>query len=324
MFETAVKHNIKDILFLGDLFQDREDIQIISYHLTYEVLSHYLNKYDINLYMLIGNHDMWFNNKTDISSIIPLGSLKNIRIIKEPETINISGFNFDFLPYTLNPLIGLGRLAKSDSNVLCGHLSLDGAQLNTFYHTHADISVEHEGDMVKVDADKFGKYKKVFLGHYHGEQRVKNVEYIGSPLQLNFAEAFQQKHIIIFDSDTFEQEYIINDFSPKHLIIKEKDISKYDLNNTFLKLEPSDINTTNLSDLKSKLSEQYNILTFDFSAPKYEEDEIIIEKVENIQNILVKDREILIEEYVKATGTTLPYDELITIGKKIIQKSQVN
>ena len=50
-----------------------------------------------------------------------------------------------------------------------------------------------------------------------------NVEYIGSPLQLSFGEAFQEKHLIIFDQDKKECEYILNDFSPKHLIIKSED-----------------------------------------------------------------------------------------------------
>ena len=205
IFKTAIERKIKNVLFLGDLFQDREKILTLPYQLTYEIINKYCGKNGkgINLYLLVGNHDMWFADKSDISSVYPFGSIENVKIISRCETHNIEGLNVDFLPFTLNPPKSLAEFKKR-SPILCGHIALDGAQLNTFFKTQADVSVEYDGDMVKVDSSLLKDWQRVFLGHYHGEQRIEHVEYIGSPLQLNFAEAFQKKHIIILDTDDLQ------------------------------------------------------------------------------------------------------------------------
>ena len=320
-------HEIHNIIFLGDLFQDREKIQVLPYQRTYEIISQYVGPSDcsLNLYLLIGNHDMWFADKCDISSVYPFGSVSNVRIINKCETINIGGLDIDFLPFTLNPLKSLDDFLGTSSRVLCGHLALHGAQLNTFYRTHADVSVEYDGDMVKVDSDKFTPWERVFLGHYHGAQRIGNIEYVGSPLQINFAEAFQKKHLVILDTETLTTQYVTNTFSPRHLIIREDKIDKFDLDNTFVKLEPNDISATNLVDLKKRLMENHDILTFEFSSSKSDKDEETKTKIEDMQNILTQDREEMLEQYLKAKGVPegLDFDRLLELGKHICEKSQI-
>jgi DNA repair exonuclease SbcCD nuclease subunit len=93
----------------------------------------------------------------------------------------------------------------------------------------SDILVEHEGEMINVDSDLFMEYEQVFLGHFHSEQKVNaKVEYIGSPLQLSFGEAFEDKHVIILDPKTRKKKYIKNDFSPQHLIVTQNELKNHD------------------------------------------------------------------------------------------------
>jgi DNA repair exonuclease SbcCD nuclease subunit len=327
VFETAVDNDIKDVLFLGDLFQDREKIQVLPYQLTYEVLKKYCHGDDpkVRLHLLIGNHDMWFADKTGISSIYPFGSLSGVRIINKCETINIAGLDIDFLPFTLNPPKALEAFLTGNSSVLCGHIALDGAQLNTLYKTQADISVEYDNEMVKVDSKIFQPWKKVFLGHYHGAQIIKNVEYVGSPLQINFAEAYQEKHVIILDTDTLEQKYVVNTFSPQHLVISEDEVNDYDLNNAFVKIVTKLVGSAGVIDLKNQLTEKYDIQSIEFSPPKAADDKEIKITIENAQNVMVQDRGVMLEEYLKANAIPkhLDFDRLLDIGKKIVQKSQV-
>ena len=326
VFETAVEKDIKNVVFLGDLFQDREKIQVLAYQRAYEVLAKYCggDEPPVNLYMIIGNHDMWFLDKTNISSVYPFGALKGVRIISECKTINIAGLNIDFLPFTLNPLNSLESFVEGNSSVLCGHIALDGAQLNTLYKTYADISVEYDGEMMKVDAGVFKPWKKVFLGHYHGAQVIKNVEYVGSPLQINYAEANQEKHLIVLDTETLEQEYVINTFSPIHLVISESDIDKYDLNNAFVKVITSST-SANVVDLRNQITEKFNVESLDFSPPKAKDDEEVKVTVENVQNIMVQDRDTLLKEYLKAIviPTHLEESRLLEVGKRFCEKSQV-
>lgn len=332
IFETAIERDIKDVVFLGDLFQDREKIQVLCYLRTFEVIQKYTK--DLNLYLLVGNHDMWFANKTDVSSIYPLGALENVRIIRNCETININGLDIDFLPFTLNPLKSLEAFSNKNSRVLFGHIALDGAQLNTFYKTQAEVSVEYDGDMVKVDTNQFTPWERVFLGHYHGEQRIGHVEYVGSPLQLNFAEAYQEKHVVILDTDNLSTEYVENTFSPRHLILVEGESidfndgniqTKLDLNNTFVKFMPKDIASADIVDVRNNLIENFNILTLELMSPKAAEDESTKVKVEDAQSILMQDREGMLEEYMKVVGIPdgLDFEKLLNVGKQKCQKSQV-
>lgn len=325
VFDTAIQRGVKNVLFLGDLFQDREKIQILPYQRTYEIINHYCGDGDLNLYLLVGNHDMWFADKTDISSVYPFGSISGVKIINKCQTIDIDGFKVDFLPFTLNPIKVLEDFQGPRSRLLCGHISLDGAQLNTLYGTQADVTVEYEGDMIPVDAEQFTGWEKVLLGHYHGEQRIKNIEYVGSPLQLNFAEAFQKKHIILLDTDTLEQEYISNDFSPRHLILKEDELSNYDLNNAFVKMTPKDMLTSDLSDLKKQLFESCDILTLEFTAPKLSQDTIVKEQIVDAQQFMVQDKEEMLDNFIKASTIpdALDLNTLLSIGKDICQRSQV-
>jgi DNA repair exonuclease SbcCD nuclease subunit len=268
---------------------------------------------------------MWFADKTDISSLYPLEAVPGVHIIRRPLSHTIAGLKIDFLPFTLNPLVALEEFTGNQSRVLCGHLSLDGAQLNTFYKTRADVSVEHDGDMVKVDSAKFTGWDKVFLGHYHGEQRIGNIEYIGSPLQLNFAEAFQQKHTIVLDTDTLQQEYVINDFSPRHLILEEDQLAKFNLNNTFIRLTCKDLGSSDLMDMRDQLMEEHNILSLELTPPKSDEDEGTKTEIADAHNILVQDRAEMLVQYMNVAGIPedLDFDKLLNIGKDICTKSQM-
>ena len=92
------------------------------------------------------------------------------------------------------------------------------------------------------------------------------VEYIGSPLELDFSEAFQQKHIIVLDTKTLDTEYVINDFSPKHLIIKESELDQYDLTGNFVKVIVDDITSTDIIDMKNKSVKEKKCATIQFEA----------------------------------------------------------
>jgi DNA repair exonuclease SbcCD nuclease subunit len=221
VFETAKKENIKNILFGGDILHERQKIDIFVYNKIYNSLSENLKDSDINFYCLLGNHDLWFNEKTTISGVYPFQSIQGFKVISNPETIQIDDSEWDFLPFTHDPIESLKTFNKKNikNRFLLGHISIDGAYLNS--GSVSDVIVEHDGEMVKVSKEIFSNYKHSFFGHYHKSQNLTdNVEYIGSPLELSFGESEEEKHIIIFDTSDCSKKYIINDFSPKHIYIK--------------------------------------------------------------------------------------------------------
>lgn len=323
VFDTAKQLKIKNIVFAGDLFQERQKIDVATYNLTFDILFKHCDG-SINLWLLLGNHDMWYYDKWDISSVLPFSALPNVTVINKACTLDVGGKEIDFLPYVRNPiehLEQLGEIAKKrkGSKVLVGHLAIHGAELNTLYHTLSDVILEHDGDMVKIGPEYFKCWDKVFLGHYHGAQEMEHIEYIGSPLQLTFGEAFQDKHIILYDLKTGNREYIVNEFSPKHLILSEDDIHKYDMQNNFVRLNVTNTKSIDLLDLKKDIQEKKPGTLEFIQKPKKEYKQVI----EDAKSILDKEDEML-ETYVKEVDTgDLDKLRLVEIGKNICISSTV-
>lgn len=311
IFETAKQRNIKNVILAGDLFQDREKIDIIAYHLTFDIIYKYCSE-GINLWILLGNHDLWFYEKWDIHSIRPFAAIENLHVIDKPCTLEIEDTKFDFLPFTHNPIQYINDL---NSEILIGHLAIDGAKLTG--NNYADVIIEHESEMTRVRSDLFAKWKKVFLGHYHEAQKIGNIEYIGSPLELTWGEADSEKHIIEFDSIDFSIKYIVNDFSPKHILLKEEDIDGNKiLRKNFIKvLMNGDLSSTEILQKRKKI-EKLSPASLEIILSKQIENEHFVEDAKSIMYDLDK----MLEEYINSVNVdNLNKDTLLEKGKKVIQ-----
>jgi DNA repair exonuclease SbcCD nuclease subunit len=318
VFRTAEERNITHILFGGDLFHDRQKIEVYTYQKTFEVFAKWLVKNKFKIYLLLGNHDLWFNDRTSISSVFPLSALPGVEVISEPIRKQIAGCWWDFIPYTHNPIETLEKLKKQEGKAqyVLGHIALDGAILHGTQH--ADVAIEHDGDMVRVSSAIFDAYQHVFLGHYHAEQRVtQKVEYIGSPLQLSFGEAFQSKHIIAFDGEKNNKEYIENEFSPKHIVIDLEERDKYNLQGNFVRIKVEDLGSTDLIAVKKELQATSNSASLEIKQQKKIIEEHVIH---DAKAILYKGDEML-EKYANQVGHGgLDLKKLIEFGKKICQE----
>jgi DNA repair exonuclease SbcCD nuclease subunit len=324
VFKTAKKNNIKHLVFLGDLFHDRQKIDVLTYHKTFEIFKNNLENSELKVYLLLGNHDLWYSQKWDISSVFPLSAFHNVSIIDKPSTIKIAGYPVSFLPYTHDPLKELSNITNDNEyKILCGHIAVDGAISNVMHNIHMDVVVEHDGDMIKLGADIFKDWDQVFLGHYHAQQKLShNVEYIGSPLQLSFGEAFQHKHIIIYDLETHEKQYVKNTFSPQHFIVPMKDIEKYDLNNNFVVVLTENISESEVVDLRNNLVKNNKLGSLEIRSAEKSTNE---EKDEmNEAKSIIYDRDKMLEVYLTETKKNnkldnLDENKLLEIGKKICE-----
>lgn len=332
IFQTAAQQGVEYIFFLGDLFHERSKIDVLNYLRTFECFMRHLidDAKGIEVYLLVGNHDMYHKQRWDVNSVKPLTAIPNVHIVDEPCTLEIGGRKIDWLPHVENPIEDLKKLSKGKKGgLLLSHLALSDAQTNTLFGTRADVIVEYDNDMVKVDSKLFDSWDLTLLGHYHGTQRLCDgkVEYVGSPLQLNFGEAFQDKHLLILDLETLERGYVINDFSPKHFIVNEQDIEdeNYDLDGHFVRCIINDMGAKDILDLKKKVRQEHNVLSFDFKSKdkKPEENEAEETVIEDAKGILLKEEEMLerwIEECKRAEKIPegLDLDHLLEVGKRSV------
>ena len=295
----------------------------MTYVKTFEVFKKHMTDSDVNVYILLGNHDLWHLNKWDISSVMPLEAIDGVHVINKPCTIPIDDYPVSFLPYTSDPVAELKSI--QDTTCLCAHLAVNGAVLNVMHGVRSEVTVEHDGGIELVNSNIFSDWDFVFLGHYHAQQKLgQNMEYVGSPLQLSFGEAFQHKHVIIFDTDTHEKEYVRNNFSPQHFIVSREDLHKYDLEKNFVKVVVSDISSADMIEMRNDLIENHNIGSFEVVQEIKTEDQVHI--IEDAKAVLA-DQGKMLEEYVSQiedlTGIgALDKDKLIGIGNKIIQMTE--
>ena len=320
VFETAHEKDIKHVIIAGDLFQDRAKIDIAAYQWTFETFLKYGK--GLKIYLLLGNHDLLHRLKCDISSVRPLSCLPGVHVIGEPSTLPVGEYQISFLPFTIDPAEDLKHITNnSEFKLLVGHLAVSGAEQGK-YHL-SDVMVEHDGDMTIVDAAVFDDWDQVFLGHYHQGQLVTdNVEYVGSPLELNFGEAFTQKHIIAFDLETQEKQYIINNFSPKHYILDPEEVDEYDVDGNFIRLEVDNLSAAEVVEFRKKIIEKgASTLSIHRKPPKKEEDQ---QMMKDARATIFKGEEIVTRwvKHQKEVGDIDDLDEtkLIEWGKKFREK----
>lgn len=312
VFETARRRNISDILFGGDLLHDRYKIDVYSYQALYHTLRNNLK--GVNLWLLLGNHDLWYNQDTSVSSVTPFASLPGVRVVDQPSRHTIGGHVWDFIPFTHDPLESLKSLGPGGEYCLA-HVAIDGALLHGT--TQSDVVVEHDGDMVRVGADIFSGYRGVFLGHYHAAQKLSDaVEYVGSPLELSFGEAGQAKHLIALDQPSGGKTYIENDFSPKHFILRQEELAARDLRGHFVQLVVDDISAADLIQTRRDVAENSGAATLEVRRRVRPAED---QPVRDAKAILFQEGELLVR-YVDEVGTDgLDREELLRVGREICE-----
>lgn len=312
-FDTARKKNAKDVIFLGDLFHDRQKISVIAYHSAFQIFQEYR---DLRINLLLGNHDLWFYDKWDISSVEPLSAMDNVRVIAKPCTLDVAGLKVDFLPFTHDPVSVVNDHFKDKSSLLCAHIAVDDATLNELHSTKSEVSIENEKDVVKVDKAVFKGWRKVLLGHYHCPQQLDDrVEYIGSPLQLSFNEAFQSKHLMLLDPNTLQHDYVENTFSPRHLILRYDEVPFTDLNNNFVQVQVEDVDSADVIEMRKNIVDKSTIQSLEFKEIKTRDIKEDHEQLQVKFDIANGD---VLERYIAAVGIgDLEYKTLLQIGKDI-------
>lgn len=313
IYKTAIKEQVESVIIAGDLFHNR--FQLNSY--TYAKVCQLIQQSPIKTLLLLGNHDMLYEDRWDTHSLIPFKTSPSCVVIDTPQTLNIGGIDIDFLPYTPLPSSHIPFFANSPAKMLITHVAVADAVLNAKF----DIkSVEDDSkDKEIISASAFERWNKVYMGHYHYAQQVsKIVEYIGSPMQLSFGEAGQKKHVIILDTETLQARYIENKISPMfHIIEDVKHISKIDVKNAYVQIR-TDGDVVNKFDLREQL-ETAGIRELEFAPPKQNLEDQASKALFNVAKV-INDRSQLVDHYVDSIDLPAGLDktQLKKVGKDIV------
>lgn len=276
-FPYLQHNNIKTVIQLGDIFDNRKQAHMQGLSECKRYFFDELEKNEITLYTIVGNHDSFYRDTISVNSQnLLLKEYKNVISIESPEHVEImSDVKALFLPWICKDNYEeiIKTIGKSSSDICFGHLELrDFAMYKGF--------ISDEG----MDWRLFERFEYVFTGHYHHRSNRNNIYYLGTPYELTWQDDSDPKGFHIFDLETRELDFILNPYKMFNKIF-------YDdlLNEDYIKdqIENSKLDIYNNSYVKVIVKNKENPYLFDlFIDALYKIGPIDLVVIEDMADVL--------------------------------------
>jgi len=292
VFPYMKQNNIKNIIQLGDITDNRTKLSLYIQHRLKEEFFDIIEQNGYIIQHLLGNHDIFYKNKLDIYSmeVFKKAYSNNIIIYDTPTISKIGNNNVLFVPWLANDEIKkdmIDKIVKYEPKAIFGHFELQDFYVSkTFKATNG------------LDKNVF-KGIQVYTGHYHSIQNENNIYYIGTPYQENWTSYGDKRGFYVLDNDTLDVEFIENVVSCKHLKVyidsEDKTIeisdgiisNKYDIN---AKLDLSELNNNKVkliidkdNAFNKKIIEKIKPLVLSFKVDILETQEVIESEVKEFK-----------------------------------------
>jgi DNA repair exonuclease SbcCD nuclease subunit len=204
-FPTLEDRRIDTVIHLGDAFDNRKGVDYWGLDWAQRVFYDRLSDLNINLLQICGNHDSFYKNSNKINAIDTLlRSYKNINSFSSPGEIKIGNLHCLILPWICaeNEDETFSLMEKTKAKVIFGHLELQGFTLFPGkVNTHG------------LTTERFEKFDRVFTGHYHARSNNGKIFYLGNPYQMFWSDVDDKRGFHIFDTETYELEFISNPYN---------------------------------------------------------------------------------------------------------------
>lgn len=204
-FPFLVKHNIKVIYQLGDLFDRRKYINFNTLYLTKQYFFNLARELGITIHTLIGNHDVYYKNTLDVnSSKLLLEEYENLIVHQNPKTVEIDGIPVDIIPWICseNEKEIADFIRNSTSQICFGHFEIAGFEMDRG-------NVCHEG----LDKKMLRRYDVVLSGHFHHKSSDGHITYVGTPGEMTWADFNDPRGFHIFDTETRNLKFVENPYT---------------------------------------------------------------------------------------------------------------
>lgn len=174
MISIAKERNITEAVFLGDWHHSRRSINVETLHYSVQGLN-LINDAFSKIWFLEGNHDLFYRESREISSVSLASTLPNIEVISETKVLSFDQGSVALVPWLVKD--EWKELKNTKYDYVFGHFELPTFLLN------AMIRKPDTGELSKEMLSDCGL---VFSGHFHKRQRQANVQYIGNAFPHNF------------------------------------------------------------------------------------------------------------------------------------------
>lgn len=219
-FPTLVKEGIDTVWLLGDTWEYRTKLNINSMDRAFKMFFDRLEELNIKTYVIYGNHDVVFKNTNEVNSIDFIGKMyPNIHIIKERETIDFDGTPINFMSWVNNSNYedSIKFIKECPPTVMCGHF-----EIKSFEMIKGQVCTHG------FDKDQFDRFDRVFSGHFHTVSQDGRIFYITNPFQTNWSDCDLDKGFRIFDTKTYELQFITNPYDVYLKLVYDESVDVLD------------------------------------------------------------------------------------------------
>jgi len=245
--QKSSEENCDICIFLGDFFNNRNNVNLISLNYGLQILRLLSDAFD-RVIVLTGNHDNYYKSNRTIHSIAWAEHIPNIEIVNDIYTEN----DVTFLPW-LNEQ-DFSKIENIRSKYIFGHLELPGFMMNS------RVPMPDVGD-IKIDQLK--QIEEVYSGHFHMRQQQNNIHYVGNAFPHNFGDSGDDDRGMMILPYGGTPKYISWPKAPKYRIVKISqlvDPSLYLPINGYIKLMlDSEVSYEEAAYLKETLVDEYSL-----------------------------------------------------------------
>ena len=313
-FPTLDSHHISTVLILGDTFDRRKYVNFFSYKRAREMFFDILYQKNIQVHMLVGNHDTYYKNTNSVNSCdLLLQEYGNINVIESPKTINVHGVDICMMPWICpeNEEASIKEIENTTAKICMGHFEIEGFAM---YRG----SPSSEG----LQRELFHKFFYTFSGHYHHKSSVGDIHYLGNPYELTWQDYNDPRGFHIFDLDDYSLSFIENPnkmffklvYDDKEETITEitnKDFSKYA--NTYVKVVV--VNKTSPFLFDRFMENLYKVNPIDITIA-----EDFIDLTEGVDDDMINQAEdtlTIVNKYIDTTTEDINKDKLKNIMREL-------
>lgn len=204
---------ITDIILPGDLFHYRDEIAVNTIQIVTDMLRIWK---DFNIVLLVGNHDAFYKDRSEINSLSILSGWSNITVVEQPTLFEYKSRKMMMCPWGTTPK----QIEPCD--IIFGHFEIQSFKFNQ--HKVCEEGIK--------SASLLSKAPLVITGHFHlrEERKYKNgtILYLGCPYQMDFGDVYSTKGYYILDVMTGDYDFHENTMSPTHQKIKLSELVQHE------------------------------------------------------------------------------------------------
>ena len=300
--KKAKEANADCVIFTGDWHDNRHSVHVSTLNYSLSNMERIAEEFE-HFYFIPGNHDLFYKEKREISSVSIGRNLKNMTIVNDFLHVG----QVTFCPWLIGDDWKKIPEYAAKSKYMFGHYELPQFMMNAMVEMpdHGGLNSTHFDDLETM----------AFSGHFHKRQAKGKVCYLGNCFPHNFSDAWDDDRGMMILDWGKEPQFIAWEEAPTYKTLKMSELLenplKYINERTYARVTTDiSVNYEEAQFIKDTFQAQFGARKIDVTPGAKEVDDqdfdgevqfqsvdqIVIEGLKNIDSLTV-DKNLLIELY---------------------------